>query len=297
MKEDFIVHNLFWRNFEEFENLDPHLSKIKTSEFIYTPPLAYEIPVMIPGIYILTGGRQVGKSTTLKLIIKNLLKEKLVEKENIYYLPCDTIKDYNQLLFEIEQFFQTTTKDKPFVLFIDEITYVEEWGRAIKSLADSGFFNLGSVLITGSDSYLLKNAMMEFPGRRGMADNQDFHLFPLSFKEYVNLKEKQLLKSFENIRIEFDKGIFIPEGFATFKNLSNLKNIFSDYLLTGGYLSAINDFEKNKKINSAVYKTYLQWIIGDILKRGKSEFYLKEIIKALFLRLSKQITWNSLSKD
>ena len=200
MKEDFVAHNLFWRSLEEFEDSDPHLSKIKSLPLVYTSPLIAEIPVMTPGIYILTGGRQVGKSTTLKLIIKKLLKEKKLDKENIYYLPCDTIKDYRQLIFEIEQFFEAITKNKPFVILIDEITYVEEWGRAIKSLADSGFFNSGSILITGSDSYLLKNAMMEFPGRRGMADEQDFHLFPLSFKEYVNLKDKKLGDSLQKIK-------------------------------------------------------------------------------------------------
>ena len=56
---------------------------------------------------------------------------------------------------------------------------------------------------------------------------------------------------------------------------------------------AINDLAKNKTIANAIYKTYTQWIIGDLLKRGKNEQYLSEIVRALFPRLYKQVSWHS----
>jgi len=297
MKEDFAVHNLFWKSFKEYEKFDPQLGRLKDFPYVYDFPVISGIPIMTPGIYMLTGGRQVGKTTTLKLIIKRLLEENKLLPGQIYYLPCDTIKGYDQLLFEIGQFRQSLKQGQPFALFIDEICYVKEWTRAIKSLADAGFFNYGSVLITGSDTCLLKDAMIGFPGRRGRAKQQDFHLLPLSFFDYVLLKEPQLASSFEKTRTQFQNNLTVSAAQMDFTLFKSLNRHFNDYLFTGGYLLAINDYAKNGAISNVTYRTYIQWIIGDMLKRGKNERYLEEIVKALFLRLSKQVTWHSFTRD
>lgn len=295
MKEDYVIHNLFWKSLGEFKRFDPNLSKLVGLPFLYHPPLLDNIPLETPGIYILTGGRQVGKTTALKLYILNLLQNKNYNPKQIYYLPCDTIKDFNQLLFEIDQFRQSIDLGQDFMLFIDEITYVDGWSRAIKSLADAGFFERGSVLITGSDSYLLKEALMSFPGRRGNADKQDFHLMPLSFFEFVKMKDPPLASSLSIARDDFQNELQISD--VDINHMQKLEQHFDAYLLTGGYLLAINDLEKNQKISDAVYKTYQQWIIGDMLKRGKNEIYLRDIIRALIPRLSTQITWHSLASN
>lgn len=297
MKEDFLIHNLFWKAKSEFEQKDPHFMRLEGMPFVYRSKLETEIPVLTPGIYILTGGRQVGKSTLLKFIILRLLKERKVAPQQIYYLPCDTIADYNRLLFEIEQFRSSIDINKHFVLFIDEICYVKEWDRAIKSLADAGFFFNGSVVITGSDMSILKEAMMNFPGRRGKSTFQDFHLYPLSFYEYVLLKDKKLCQPAEAIRWEFQKKLSIPLKEIDTGYIRKLYTLFNEYLLTGGFMTAINDYAQNKSISQATYKTYIQWVIGDFLKRGKKEHYLREVIAAVFPRLGKQITWYNISAN
>ena len=294
MKENYSIHNLFWKSLEEYERFDPHLSKLKGLPFIYEPPIMDDIPLATPGIYILTGGRQVGKTTTLKMVIRNQLRQKSATPQNIYYLPCDTISGLKEFLFEIEQFSQDLDKTKPFFLFIDEITYVKDWPRAIKSLADAGFFAHGSVLISGSDTCLLKDAMVAFPGRRGKASRQDFHSFPLSFYEYVALKKPKLASALGGIRQSFMQDFHLdPDILDLPVHSGPLRQLFSDYLLTGGYLPAINDYAIEKTIHAATYNTFSQWIIGDFIKRGKSEQSLREIIRALLLRLSKQVTWHS----
>ena len=291
MKEDFTIHNLFWKSPEEFLRYDPHLSKLSELSLIYHSPLIKEISDAGHGIYILTGGRQVGKSTLLKLLIKKILNERKLQPKHIYYLPCDTILDFKGLLFEIEQFCNPKNNSEPFMLILDEISYVTEWERGIKSLADSGLFTQGMVIITGSDTYLLKKAMMAFPGRRGKADKHDFHLHPLSFHEYVELKDSTLHSALQDTREEFHENCTITRNREEHA-YGKLQKLFNEYLLCGGYLRAINDYAKDKSIHSATYNTYLQWIIGDILKRGKSENYLHEIIKTLIPRIASQITWN-----
>ncbi len=292
---DFAIHNLFKKSLDEFKEYDPHLMRLKNLPYVYRSGMEDEIPLMVPGIYILTGGRQIGKSTLLKLMILRLLNESKIAPAQIYYLPCDTIDNYKQLLFEIEQFQQQIKQGEYFCLFIDEITYVREWDRAVKYLADTGFFFNGSVLITGSDSVILKEAMMRFPGRRGMSPKQDFHIHPLSFFEYVSLQDKNLAASFAGARDRFNSGFQIEAGETG--RIAELFGYFDKYLLTGGYVVALNDHAKNNLISPAVYKTYAQWIVGDMLKKGKQESYLKEIIRALIPRIAKQITLHNITAE
>ena len=87
----------------------------------------------------------------------------------------------------MEQFFEEVDKEKDFYLFLDEITYVKEWDRAIKYFADPVYFTKGSVLVTGFHSVALKEAMKKFTGRRGKSENTDFHYYPLSFSEFLLL--------------------------------------------------------------------------------------------------------------
>lgn len=272
---------------------DPHLIKLQGLPFIYRSSIERVLPIHTPGIYILTGGRQIGKSTLLKLIILRLLAEEGIAPEQIYYLPCDTIADFKQLLFEIEQFRTTLKSTKPFFLFIDEITYVSEWDRTIKHLADTGFFQWGCTVITGSDAIILKEAMSRFPGRRGKAEKQDFHLYPLSFFEYTALHEKELAEHFIEARQRFAANMHIPT--VDKKKSSKLTGHFEKYLLTGGFITAINDLAANNLISETTYNIYIQWILGDMLKRNKQELYLREIITALIPRIAKQITWHNIT--
>ncbi|MFA4875688.1 MAG: ATP-binding protein [bacterium] len=244
---------------------------------------------------MLTGGRQVGKTTLLKQIIQNLLTKQRVSPDQIWYLPCDTIERFDQLLFYIEEFQNELANRRPFFLFIDEITYVREWDRAIKSLADAGLFRNGSVLITGSDTVVLKDAMKRFPGRRGAAAQQDFHYNPLSFSQYVTLVDPALAAHFDEAKASFQSDFKFDPASLNTPALKKLEDRFFSYLLAGGFLRAINDFAKGGVIPQATYQTYIQWIIGDVLKRGKQEKYLRELIEAVIPRLTKQLSWHKIT--
>jgi predicted AAA+ superfamily ATPase len=265
-------HNLFRENPLHFYEEDPHLHALKKLEYQHSSDWWSTLSFNTPGIYILTGGRQVGKSTSCKLLIKHCLHNHLFQPHTILYLPCDEIYDAKELSQAIRLFLDETN-NKPFLLIIDEITFVPHWERVIKSIADEGYFTKGICLLTGSDTLILKEAAMSFPGRRGQADKTDFHLYPLSFNEYVTL-----LGANETI------------------NSDLLSKYFHDYLQCGGYLRAINDLAKTGKISQATYLTYEQWIRGDFLKKGKNENSLLVILSALLTVGLSPISYSSLTQ-
>jgi predicted AAA+ superfamily ATPase len=264
-------HNIFKENVTVFCENDPHLRALAQLKYQYSPHWWKDLSFTHGGIYILTGGRQVGKSTSCKLLMKHCLKTKKFSPNDIFYLPCDEIYDAKELS-TILRFFLESTNNKPFLLIIDEITYVPHWDRVIKALADEGFFTRGICLLTGSDTLILKEAAMRFPGRRGSAAKTDFHLYPLTFAEYV-----ELIK-------------------PTKKTNETLAALFQNFLISGGYLRAINDVAQYGEVTPATFITYEQWIRGDFLKQGKNEEYLLAIFKALMTIGVSTISFSSLTQ-
>lgn len=57
----------------------------------------------------------------------------------------------------------------------------------MKYLADSGALEDVVLVLSGSDMIVIREARMCFPGRRGMANQVDFQVFPLGFNEVVTL--------------------------------------------------------------------------------------------------------------
>ena len=272
MLETYVNHNQFIKGLESFTKLDPHLNSLSQLKYQHSADWWKELKLNEPGIYILTGGRQIGKSTSCKLLIKHCLQKKIFSKDCMFYLPCDEIYDAKQLGQIIRLFFDQVVS-KRFLIIIDEITFVKDWDRVIKALADEGYFKNGLCLLTGSDTLILKEAAMRFPGRRGKASKIDFHLYPLSFFEYVEL----LLQK-------------------TKINNEKLYKLFKDYLICGGYLRAINDFANNEKISESTYLTYEQWIRGDFLKKNKNEETLLQLLSGLLTVGVSQISYSSLTQ-
>ncbi len=272
MLESYAVHNRFKEGLKAFDELDPQLRELSQLRYQYSPHWWRQLDLSAPGIYILTGGRQVGKSTSCKLLIRYCLEKKLFPPTQMLYLPCDEIPDA-KALGDILRFFLNQVSQQRFLLIIDEVTYVKDWDRVIKALADEGHFKIGLCLLTGSDTLILKEAAMRFPGRRGKAAQTDFHVYPLSFSEYVNLLS--------------------PKKKPTMEILSSF---FKDYLQCGGYLRAINDLAEHQKISAATYLTYEQWIRGDFLKQGKKEDTLLAVLQALQTIGVSQISYSTLTR-
>jgi hypothetical protein len=280
----FSPHNRHFDGLGSFLKFDPHLERLNTQPLIHSSPLLGVLPSK-PGIYSITGGRQVGKSTLLKQRIAALMRS-AIPPSQIAYFTAELIDDHHALVRHLSEFIETGSEGSPLYIMLDEITYCREWDRGVKYLADSGFLRNVVLVLTGSDSVILREARVRFPGRRGEETEVDFHLYPLSFSETVHLKNPSL-----------GAELVAPTDEPSPERLQTLDESFGEYLLHGGYLTAINDVQKHGMIQTATYATYSDWIRGDMAKRGKQERYLREILEGIVKRYAGQVTWNGLAKD
>lgn len=275
MLTQFLPNNLHWQDPKLFLKMDPHLGYLKQQKYVNEHVLLDEFPTDIPGIYTLGGGRQIGKTTLLKQWMAKLLA-KGVSPKAISFITGELVDDHHVLLRYIQELIREMPDEQYNYLIIDEVTYIQGWEKAIKYAADIRLFENTIVILTGSDLALIKKARMTFPGRRGKAKKINFHLYPLSFKEYIQLVDD-------------------PYELSKQKNIMKLYQCFDQYLQHGGFLTAINDLAEHGKILESTLTTYAEWICGDVVKRGKSEFNLREIVEALISKYGSQLSWNALA--
>jgi len=288
MDSRFLPHNTHIEKPDAFIYLDPHLKLLSQQNLVYYSPLLNRIPRDEPGIYTLSGGRQIGKTTLLKQWMAKLL-ESHVRPEGIVYITGELIDDHHSLVRLLGDLLKEMPDSDLNYVLLDEITYINNWDKGIKYLADAGILESTVLVITGSDSVFIKEARMRFPGRRGVSGKVDFHLYPLSFFEFVKLHKRITSDEFD-LLLESQKAP--PEEL-----IGRLFEEFECYLVHGGFLTAINDMAAHGRILPATFYTYSDWIRGDVLKRNRQEHYLLEILEGIVKRYGSQITWNALADD
>ncbi len=284
----FSPHNTHLEAPQQFFQNDPHLKALGRQLLVYRSPLLKELPRSREGIYTVGGGRQVGKTTLLKQWMADLLKSG-VAPERIVYFTGELIDDHHSLVRLLMETLEQMPNTDLRYLLLDEVTYIRQWDKGIKYLADAGVLENTVMVLTGSDLVIIQEARMRFPGRRGSADIVDFHLYPLNFSETVQLKAYLAPEASGRL---MDSRVS-PPGDAVTK----LYEAFADYLIHGGFLTAINDMAKHRYILPHTFTTYSDWIRGDVLKKGKQEHYLREILDSVVKRYGSQVTWNALARD
>jgi predicted AAA+ superfamily ATPase len=284
----FSAHNTHLENPNSFMKHDPHMKQLQKQVLVHRSPLLSQLPYNRPGIYTIGGGRQVGKTTLIKQWMAFLLRNG-IDPEGVVYMTGELIDDHHSLIMLITETLNEMPETGLRYIFLDEVSYIRSWDKGIKYLADAGMLENVIMVLTGSDLAIIKEARMRFPGRRGNADTVDFHLHPLSFLETIKLKKcfsQEELDQLMNSKTE-------PAALS----VSKLFEAFNLYLIHGGFLTAINDMAKHETILPSTFATYSDWIRGDVLKRGKQEHYLREILEAIIKRYGSQVTWNALSRD
>ena len=146
------LHNPWWTKAELIEE-NPYLKELQLEEFIYKHPLLGSFPFDKDSLLILRGPRRIGKTTLIMQLIKQLLLEKKSSEKNVFFYPCDTLSGFSNLhglLTFYLDYIRPRTNQRIYI-FLDEISFVKEWQRAVKQIADSRLLKNATVLITGSN--------------------------------------------------------------------------------------------------------------------------------------------------
>ncbi len=282
----FSPHNTHLENPGHFQDRDPQLRQLQKQVYVHKPALLDQLPHRLPGIYTVGGGRQIGKTTLLKQWMAKLLGDG-TPPSAIVFFSGELIGDHRTLYRLLQTHLATMPTDALSYVLVDEVSYIRDWDKAVKYAADAGLLENVVLVLTGSDLALIQEARMTFPGRRGQAETVDFHLYPLSFKEVVLLKGAiKDLSAFDSSNTDISPDLS-----------DTLFAEFNRYLIHGGFLTAINDYASSGSIQVATLNTYSDWIRGDMIKRGKQEHYLREILATIIKRYNTQVTWNALARD
>jgi predicted AAA+ superfamily ATPase len=233
-----------------------------------------------PEITVITGMRQVGKTTLLdhlfslvknsnkvKLDFENPLNRKIFEEENY-----DAI--WNNLAA-----FGVNNQSKAYI-FLDEIQHLSSIGSVVKYLRDH--FDVKFVL-TGSSSYYLKNLFPEsMAGRKFI-----FEIYPLTFSEFLVFKgvsQKRLLS--------------FSEKAASKNNIlyNKLIPFYQEYLEYGGFPKVVlqQGPERKKAMLSEIFTSYYENDIKS-LADFKDITKLRDLILLLIPRVGSRIEVSKLA--
>lgn len=276
--------NPWWQAKENIAT-DVQLEKLSQVKYRWYPEIIKSFNLNKDIIYTLRGSRQIGKTTLLKLLVEGLLKEN--QKENIFYFTCNNIDNYKELIEVFRAYFEWADNPQRKYIFIDEVTFVEEWTRALKHLADIGRLRNCTLILTGSNARDLKYEIERMPGRRGEDADLDKIMFPVSFREYVEFENRDIASRIYNLESAL-------KNYPYFKK-ELLKYLYR-YLLTGGFIQAINAFALNGRIAQDIYQQYLSWILGDLAKMGRKEVYSRQIFDQVIKTMTTNIGFDTIAK-
>ncbi|MCD6348180.1 MAG: ATP-binding protein [Candidatus Korarchaeota archaeon] len=197
--------NPWWYD-DSWAREDPHLTKFSESKYKWRPDWLDSLSLEPFSLNFVLGPRQVGKTTGLKLLIRELI-EGGRDPTSLIYVNCDLIVDLRELRSVL-----STLPSEDRVIVLDEVTGLDYWWRVVKGFIDQGYFSRDVLIVSGSFSVRVKRYAESFTGRRGRG--RDVEVLPLSFRDFVEVR-----------------------GYS----LKGLERAFEEYLKLGGYPRSVNE--------------------------------------------------------
>lgn len=230
-----------------------------------------------PEITVITGSRQVGKTTLLMDVIAHLLR-KGVQANAIFYFNLD---DFNLLPYfdqytDFLQFINSEYRGFSYI-FIDEVQRMENPGLFLKILYDLKLKM--KLVVSGSSSLELRAKISEhLTGRK-----HTFEMYPFSFEEFLSAR---------NIEYYHKKNIDTLVKFHS----SDLDKLLKEFVTFGGYPKVIlSESAREKAVElKEIYDSYVKKDVKDFLKIENIAGY-NNLIKGLALQSGNLVIYYELS--
>lgn len=197
-----------------------------------------------PQITIITGMRQVGKTTLLKDIY-NIVKSDnkvFIDLENPLNQKIFEETDYENIILNLKEIGLKSYKNS--FVFIDEVQLMPDIVKAIKYLYDHYKIKF---FLTGSSSFYLKGLFPESLAGRKII----YELFPLDFEEFLWFKNKNK---------KFPQSVKDKVRYKNKIEYESIKNLYDEYLKFGGFPSIVleKDINRKKLILGDIFKSYFE---------------------------------------
>jgi len=198
-------------------------------------------------VIVLHGARQVGK-THILLWLKDYLSKK---KEDVYYIDLEDSRYKRILDAGVDEFLAHLKEEghalapgKKAFIFIDEIQYLNNPSEFLKLVADH-HKNL-KLIVSGSSSFEIKNKFKDSLVGRTI----NFEIFNLSFEEYL----------------QFNEYYYDPIQKVSEKKQEELRRLFKDFVLNGGYpkVALTKEVDLKEKRLQQIVDTYLRKDIKEL---------------------------------
>lgn len=190
-----------------------------------------------PFVKILTGVRRCGKSTILKMIMEKL-QIRGIPKKRILSYRFDSMEyddmTAKQMYMEIKS--KLSTEERTY-LFLDEVQEIDGWEKVVNTFASD--FNV-DIYVTGSNSRMMSGEISTYLTGRYVT----FHIFTLSFAEYLTFKE-------------------------TYETLDTPKAELANYIRYGGFPATHLQKYSEDEIHTIVHDIYNSTVFSDIVKRNQ----------------------------
>ena len=233
-------------------------------------------------IVIITGMRQVGKTTMLRHLMDCIdsTNKALLDLENPLHRKIFEEENYDSVWNNLIQF--GITNQKKAYLFLDEVQNLPEISKVVKYLYDHWKVKF---FLTGSSSYYLKNLFPESLAGRKII----FEMFPLVFKEFLRFKDKE-----RKIPISFAQK-------AAEKNKIAFEQYFSyyqEYLEFGGFPKVVLEphVERKRLLLAEIFTSYFEKDVKTLADfRNLSK--LRDLILLLLQRIGSRFEINKLASE
>ncbi len=279
LKQDLQRENTWRDNPSGWMGTDSDLRRVMEEPFEYTPNILANLTE--GGLYILHGPRRVGKSVETKRKILELTSSG-VDPTCIIHASVEGWDQWDlRLLVDAGE--ALSPSDAHRWWFIDEIQSVDGWGYGIKWLRDNNYrFGNDTVVLTGSSSAGMREAMGALAGRRGAALEADPVLLPMGFRTFARLVNPRLA-TLELVPHSLDE--LAPEQLALLAStLANwqwaLVPAWDLYLRVGGFPQAVAEYLQPSERRDTIYGNIRSIVRDDAFRRSRtSETQNNELLR------------------
>jgi predicted AAA+ superfamily ATPase len=298
LSEDQILgQNAWWTN-AAWRGADPHLERLDRQPLRLPTDFVVALDLGAPGIHMLRGPRQVGKSTDLKLVVERALQAGHPPR-SVIYLASDLLEGqpHAELADTLVRAKDLAGPSGPCLILLDEVTAVERWQTAVKSLWDGGQIDSDVVVCTGSSAVdLQRGAAERLPGRRGAG--RDHLILPQSFGSFANAIDDSIPPSPKLTVAD----LRTPDGEAVLRDVRirapALDTALRRYLRFGGLPAAVSEAVGGASEPSEDTKRVLaDSLVRELQRNGASIAASHALLERVVRSLGSKTNWSQMARE